>query len=97
MCMEDFTGRETGIGDHLVAEQLELLETIKNKVRLLLARGESVEEPLVDDIMGIVLVLRAALLADEALHPGREKLDVSEREARQLLRVALRHRYERKL
>ena len=73
----------------LLIEQLELLKTKKSEVEELLARGGRVGEGLVDDLVGIVLMLCAALLADEALDLDRGELEVYERKARELLGDAL--------
>lgn len=91
--MNQPAGRQTDSDNPLLAEQLELLGTRKREVEALISRGDRVAEPLIDDVVGIVLVLRAALLTNGTARPDRAKLEGYEREARELLSLALNHRY----
>ena len=75
----------------LLKEQLELLKTKKVEVDALLASGGEVDQALADDLVGIVFVIRAALLSGSLSGVEREEVERSERTARELLRSALRN------
>lgn len=76
----------------LLAGQLRLLRTKGEEVRTLCGRGgggSSRGEALANDLVGIRLVLNAALLTGGLGESEREELQRREREARELLREAV--------
>lgn len=85
-------GRPRQVADEdrrLLAEQLELLKAKKGEVEALRRRGGRAREGLADDLVGVIFVFRAALLAGGFPEANRELLEGSERVARQLLREVL--------
>lgn len=86
----DSTPRRVADADRrLLAEQLDLLEAEKGEVEALREGGGRAREGLADDLVGIVFVLRAALLAGGLPEAERGVLEDFERTARDLLREIL--------
>lgn len=82
--------------DVLLAEQLLLLEEKKREVPELLRRGGRPGQDVADELVGIRMVILAALLQG-AVGPGaeRDELRLREREALELLREVVLPRCER--
>lgn len=77
----------------LLAHQLRLLGARREEVRTLRERGEGGSyrgEALANDLVGIRLVLSAALLFQGLAEAEREGLERLEREAREMLREAMK-------
>ena len=70
----------------VLAGQLRLLQARKAEVEDLRRRGGGPDDGLANDLAGIRFVLRAALLAGGLTGAWREKVERSEREARDLFR-----------
>ena len=72
----------------MVAGQLELLEARRAGVEALRHFGAEPDDGLANDLAGVLLVLRAALLAGGLTSAERREMERSERAARELLRRA---------
>lgn len=82
----------------LLAEQLRLLDVKKEEIRALRERGGGsffYGEALANDLVGIRLVLCAALLSQGLDEAERDELERREREARELLDMATNARVVR--
>lgn len=81
----------------LLAEQLLLLEEKKREVPELLQQGDRPGQAIADDLVGIRMVILAALL-ERTEHPGaeRDELRLRELEARALLREVVLPPLERR-
>lgn len=75
----------------LVAEQLELLEPKKGEIEAMVVGDSQADEALINDLVGIVLVVRAALLAGKPSGVNQGELEGAERTVRALLKAALHH------